>query len=91
MDKKKAISIYGNILGSPMPKAISIYFKQNIIQIFLAIQVVGRPKNFTDIMKHYRNQPQASSHVYRSVLLRRKDVSKESSQAGAANANQKVI
>ena len=27
-------------------------------------------KNFTDIMKHYRNQPQAASHVYRSVLLR---------------------
>ena len=24
-------------------------------------------------MKHYRNQPQASSHVYRSVLLRKKD------------------
>jgi Retinoblastoma-associated protein B domain len=29
-------------------------------------------KNFTDIMKHYRNQPQAASHVYRSVLLRRR-------------------
>ena len=27
-------------------------------------------KNFTDIMKHYRNQPQAASHVYRSVLLK---------------------
>ena len=26
-------------------------------------------KNFTDIMKHYRSQPQATSHVYRSVLL----------------------
>ena len=26
-------------------------------------------KNFTDIMKHYRDQPQATSHVYRSVLL----------------------
>ena len=35
-------------------------------------QVSGKAfdKNFTDIMKHYRNQPQASSHVYRSVLLR---------------------
>jgi hypothetical protein len=27
-------------------------------------------KNFTDIMKHYRTQPQAASHVYRSVLLK---------------------
>lgn len=30
----------------------------------------GGEKNFTDIMKHYRNQPQAASHVYRSVLLK---------------------
>ena len=36
-----------------------------------AFQVSGKSfeKNFTDIMKHYRNQPQATSHVYRSVLL----------------------
>jgi len=27
-------------------------------------------KNFTDILKHYRIQPQSDSHVYRSVLLR---------------------
>ena len=35
------------------------------------LQVSGKAfeKNFTDIMKHYRNQPQATSHVYRSVLL----------------------
>ena len=35
-------------------------------------QVSGKEneKNFTDIMRHYRNQPQAASHVYRSVLLR---------------------
>lgn len=31
--------------------------------------MVGKNINFTDIMKHYRNQPQAASHVYRSVLL----------------------
>jgi hypothetical protein len=39
------------------------------LQIF---QVSGRAfeKNFTDIMKHYRTQPQAASHVYRSVLLK---------------------
>ena len=36
---------------------------------FFSFQVVGKNINFTDIMKHYRNQPQAASHVYRSVLL----------------------
>ena len=35
-------------------------------------KVSGREneKNFTDIMRHYRSQPQAASHVYRSVLLK---------------------
>ena len=59
--------------------------------VFLGKQVVGRPKNFTDIMKHYRNQPQASSHVYRSVLLRKKDISKETSLSGGNKSNDKVI
>jgi retinoblastoma-like protein 1 len=31
--------------------------------------VVGKSINFTDVMKHYKDQPQAASHVYRSVLL----------------------
>ena len=35
----------------------------------MPFQVVGKNINFTEIMKHYRNQPQAASHVYRSVLL----------------------
>ena len=38
-------------------------------------------------MKHYRNQPQASSHVYRSVLLRKKDISKASSEATGGEAS----
>ena len=29
----------------------------------------GHERTFTDIMKHYRSQPQATSHIYRSVLL----------------------
>jgi len=41
--------------------------------LYIVCKVSGRlaEKNFTDIMKHYRNQPQAASHVYRSVLLAR--------------------
>jgi len=40
--------------------------------LYIVCKVSGKDceKNFTDIMKHYRNQPQASSHVYRSVLIK---------------------
>jgi retinoblastoma-like protein 1 len=38
--------------------------------LYIVCKVLGQNKNFTDIMRHYRNQPQAASHVYRSVLLR---------------------
>lgn len=37
--------------------------------LYIVFKVVGQNKTFTDIMKHYRSQPQAASHVYRSVLL----------------------
>ncbi len=37
--------------------------------LYIVNKVIGLNKNFTDIMKEYRNQPQAASHVYRSVLL----------------------
>ena len=42
-------------------------------------------------MKHYRNQPQASSHVYRSVLLRKKDITKETSGEKSDAGNAKVV
>lgn len=44
--------------------------------LYIICKVSGKAydKNFTDIMKHYRNQPQAQSHVYRSVLLRPRSV-----------------
>jgi len=40
--------------------------------LYIVCKVSGKEceKNFTDIMKHYRNQPQAASHVYRSVLIK---------------------
>jgi hypothetical protein len=49
-----------------LPTNNVLFFKLKIFQ------VSGRAfeKNFTDIMKHYRTQPQAASHVYRSVLLK---------------------
>ena len=48
-----------------------ICFLDTLFLHYHHLQVSGKAfeKNFTDIMKHYRNQPQATSHVYRSVLL----------------------
>merc|ERR550534_679300 len=50
--------------------------------LYVVCKVSGKAfeKNFTDIMKHYRNQPQATSHVYRSVLLAGKASSGSPSQ-----------
>merc|ERR1712130_900976 len=56
--------------------------------LYIVCKVSGKEceKNFTDIMKHYRNQPQAASHVYRSVLLARKATA-TSPQAPLSQAN----
>ncbi|NXK87093.1 RBL1 protein, partial [Formicarius rufipectus] len=37
---------------------------------YIMAKVTKEERTFQDIMKSYRNQPQANSHVYRSVLLR---------------------
>jgi retinoblastoma-like protein 1 len=37
--------------------------------LYIVCKVVGQDRNFTDVMKQYKTQPQAASHVYRSVLL----------------------
>ncbi|NXD88156.1 RBL1 protein, partial [Halcyon senegalensis] len=37
---------------------------------YIMAKVTKEERTFHDIMKSYRNQPQANSHVYRSVLLR---------------------
>ncbi|CAL4090554.1 unnamed protein product [Meganyctiphanes norvegica] len=39
--------------------------------IYITCKVTGKDRIFQEIMKHYRNQPQAASHVYRSVLITR--------------------
>ncbi|XP_035243442.1 retinoblastoma-like protein 1 [Anguilla anguilla] len=38
--------------------------------VYIASKITKEERSFQDIMKCYRSQPQASSHVYRSVLLR---------------------
>uniref|UniRef100_A0A670JUP9 RB transcriptional corepressor like 1 n=1 Tax=Podarcis muralis TaxID=64176 RepID=A0A670JUP9_PODMU len=42
-----------------------------ICALFIMAKVSKDERTFQDIMKCYRNQPQANSHVYRSVLLKR--------------------
>ncbi|KAJ8260374.1 hypothetical protein GJAV_G00181390 [Gymnothorax javanicus] len=38
--------------------------------VYIISKITKEERTFQDIMKSYRSQPQASSHVYRSVLLR---------------------
>ncbi|XP_077025409.1 retinoblastoma-like protein 1 isoform X2 [Tamandua tetradactyla] len=38
---------------------------------YIMAKVTKEERTFQEIMKSYRNQPQANSHVYRSVLLKR--------------------
>ena len=39
--------------------------------VYVICKVTRNERTFTDVMKCYRLQPQASSHVYRSVLLKK--------------------
>ena len=55
-------------------------------------QVTKKDQQFQEIMKCYRRQPQAKSHVYRSVLLRSRkrhssDESSDSSQNGSSQGS----
>ncbi|KAL2090638.1 hypothetical protein ACEWY4_012901 [Coilia grayii] len=54
--------------------------------VYIISKITKEDHTFQDIMKCYRSQPQASSHVYRSVLLRR--VSKEPALTSAAGADE---
>ncbi|KAK2861594.1 hypothetical protein Q5P01_001127 [Channa striata] len=42
-----------------------------LCSVYIISKITKETLSFQDIMKSYRSQPQASSHVYRSVLLRR--------------------
>ena len=38
--------------------------------LYTICKIRDQTKNFTEILRYYRNLPQADSHVYRSVLLK---------------------
>ncbi|XP_046356555.1 retinoblastoma-like protein 1 isoform X1 [Haliotis rufescens] len=62
--------------------------------IYVMAKVCQKPLTFQQIMKCYRVQPQAQSHVYRSVLLigrhRNASGSSESSKSGASGSSSPV-
>ncbi|XP_028391773.1 LOW QUALITY PROTEIN: retinoblastoma-like protein 2 [Dendronephthya gigantea] len=57
--------------------------------LMCSIYVMGKVANseikFQDIMRHYRTQPQAASHVYRNVLLKAKKT-----KSGSTSSNESV-
>ncbi|CAL1274293.1 unnamed protein product [Larinioides sclopetarius] len=59
--------------------------------VYVICKVTKEDRSFQEIMKHYRLQPQAASHVYRSVLLaskgkkRRNSGSSENSKDGSGS------
>ncbi|CAB3999055.1 retinoblastoma 1, partial [Paramuricea clavata] len=57
--------------------------------LMCSMYVMGKVTNseikFQDIMRHYRTQPQAASHVYRNVLLRSKKT-----KSGSTSSNESV-
>uniref|UniRef100_A0AAQ6AKM0 Retinoblastoma-like protein 1 n=1 Tax=Amphiprion ocellaris TaxID=80972 RepID=A0AAQ6AKM0_AMPOC len=67
-----------------------------LCSIYIISKITKETHTFQDIMKCYRSQPQASSHVYRSVLLRhtpREQVADENMEVDSvsdANSNQSV-
>ncbi len=56
--------------------------------LYVVNKVLGLDKNFTEIMKQYRNQPQAASHVYRSVLLGQQAGEEEENNSEAASGTE---
>ncbi|XP_068450993.1 retinoblastoma-like protein 1 [Clinocottus analis] len=48
-----------------------------LCSVYIISKITKETHSFHDIMKCYRSQPQASSHVYRSVLLRHREATDE--------------
>uniref|UniRef100_A0A4W6DDZ2 Retinoblastoma-like 1 (p107) n=1 Tax=Lates calcarifer TaxID=8187 RepID=A0A4W6DDZ2_LATCA len=64
-----------------------------LCSIYIISKITKETHTFQDIMKCYRSQPQAGSHVYRSVLLRhtlREQVKPEKSKLSVSTAAEKT-
>ena len=54
---------------------MTVTVRRHLEQILMCVlyticKIRDQTKNFTEILRYYRNLPQADSHVYRSVLLK---------------------
>jgi hypothetical protein len=58
--------------------------------LFLLEQVAQSEKTFKEIMQYYRRQPQAQSHIYRSVLCAKRRQGSGSSSNGTSNTSSPV-
>ncbi|XP_063070863.1 retinoblastoma-like protein 1 [Engraulis encrasicolus] len=58
--------------------------------VYIISKITKEDHTFQDIMKCYRSQPQASSHVYRSVLIRKFSKEPPSSSAAGGDENMEV-
>ncbi|XP_044737710.1 retinoblastoma-like protein 1 isoform X3 [Chrysoperla carnea] len=58
--------------------------------VYVVCKVAGTERTFTEVMRCYRLQPQASSYVYRSVLLQKRpiDTSNNTTQQNTNQQNQ---
>ncbi|XP_042908450.1 retinoblastoma-like protein 1 [Parasteatoda tepidariorum] len=54
--------------------------------VYVICKVTKEDRSFQEIMKHYRLQPQAASHVYRSVLLANKSNKKRRTSGSSDNS-----
>ncbi|PIK33212.1 hypothetical protein BSL78_29976 [Apostichopus japonicus] len=59
-----------------------------LCSIYIICRVTDQPNSFQNIMKCYRRQPQADSHVYRSVLLSKND---SPQKGGATTRKEKTL
>lgn len=70
-DERQTFRPNTNVCGiRGMQSTFNIYVTEVLCStIVLCVQVLRNEKTFTEIMRCYRLQPQADSHVYRSVLM----------------------
>ncbi|XP_053684692.1 retinoblastoma-like protein 2 [Sabethes cyaneus] len=57
--------------------------------IYVFVKIKKMDITFTDIMKYYRNQPQSSSHVYRSVFIKRRTLDEANEHRQQTEADSK--
>ncbi|XP_048757821.2 retinoblastoma-like protein 1 isoform X3 [Ostrea edulis] len=93
--RKKMWTCFEYVLVNHVELMMDRHIDQIIMcAIYVMAKVSDHPQSFTDIMRCYRLQPQAESHVYRSVLLscrtRRNSGESDSSKNGTSGQSSPV-